>query len=693
MAFVYANWTHGNRDAVAGEGFPARLRARVMDLQFRSLTDGRVPDLALVALALLLLALPAAGEEASPAPDHLRYGFTGAIGYGRALGTASDFLDDTWSSDFNLFLEKGRFRGGIGLEFHRFRTVEPVPFEEVSAVPFYLYGAFSPWPKARVRPYVQARLGLTRLHDQLTLDRAAPAVSGWSYGVAPGIEIDINRSVALDLSLSYLGQEANALPLGGGAELDSVNAFTGRVGLTWRPFGRAGSPENTGPPLPWGVRRRPGLAIGELFVDFAFASVENEYFHDSNFVQVSPRTWWRNLDRGFEFDTNKFDTNNIYHPWNGALFYSAGRSTGLGFWGSSSLAVAGSLVWECCGETLKMSANDVVTTSLGGVAMGEMLHRLGSVILDNRDRGASRVLREASIFPFDIVRGFNRLLFRDQYRAPNPDEPLDWRPRRLGALVSLGARQVGNEGELSGEGAKTAPFVDLFVAYGSVFDNERRRPYDSFWMQTQINFTDRVDPAGLLTIRGDILSKPFGEPGARNGAIALVQHFDYVNQRTWEFGAHSLGLGLAHRLPLSSSTRLELHADLLGTVLGSLNSHFELVTPSEDVKELRRTEYGPGLGARAEALLLVGANPVVQATYRYQWIHVANDTLANGGGADHDLQIASLRLRAPLARGFGIGVDGDLFLRKSHYGNPLLVENDDRVPQVRVYATWRLGGF
>jgi hypothetical protein len=89
----------------------------------------------------------------------------------------------------------------------------------------------------------------------------------------------------------------------------------------------------------------------------------------------------------------------------------------------------------------------------------------------------------------------------------------------------------------------------------------------------------------------------------------------------------------------------------------------------------------------------VGANPVVEATYRYQWIHTTNDTLLNGGSADRDLQIAALRLRAPLGRRFGVGVDGELFLRKSHYGNPRLVENDDRVPQVRAYATWRLGGF
>ena len=116
--------------------------------------------------------------------------------------------------------------------------------------------------------------------------------------------------------------------------------------------------------------------------------------------------------------------------------------------------------------------------------------------------------------------------------------------------------------------------------------------------------------------------------------------------------------------------------------------------PPANEKDYRRWEYGPGLGARAEALLLVGQHPVVQATYRYQWIHAANDTPENGGGADHDLQIARPAAAARRsARGFGIGVDGELFLRKSHYGNPLLVENDDRVPQVRAYATWRLGGF
>ena len=103
----------------------------------RSLFDRMPGGRTLRGVLLLVLLLGPASLVAADPPERLAYGFTGAIGYGRALGNASDFLDDTWSSDFNLFLEKGRFRGGIGIEFHRFKTVEPVPFPEVSAIPFY----------------------------------------------------------------------------------------------------------------------------------------------------------------------------------------------------------------------------------------------------------------------------------------------------------------------------------------------------------------------------------------------------------------------------------------------------------------------------------------------------------------------------------------------------------------------------
>jgi hypothetical protein len=171
------------------------------------------------ALALLVLALVA--PAAADPPDRTTFGFTSKIGYGRATGAAGAFLDDAWNADFALFLEKGRFRGGIGAAFGRFRTTDAATFPELSAVPFYLYGAFTPWTEGRIRPYLQGSVGLQRLHAQPTLDRAAPAVNGWGYALVPGLEVDLTPTVALDLSLAFLGNKTDPLLFGAAPEHSS----------------------------------------------------------------------------------------------------------------------------------------------------------------------------------------------------------------------------------------------------------------------------------------------------------------------------------------------------------------------------------------------------------------------------------------------------------------------------------------
>ena len=77
----------------------------------------------------------------------------------------------------------------------------------------------------------------------------------------------------------------------------------------------------------------------------------------------------------------------MVHPFNGATYYNAARANGIGFWGSSGMALAGAFTWECCGETHPMAFNDMVSTTLGGIARGEVAYRVSSLILDNTKRG------------------------------------------------------------------------------------------------------------------------------------------------------------------------------------------------------------------------------------------------------------------------------------------------------------------
>ena len=156
----------------------------------------------------------------------------------------------------------------------------------------------------------------------------------------------------------------------------------------------------TGKPLPlpppdghrdaWGVPRSWGWATAEMFAINWGASMFNEYVRDANFNQISPRSFWANFEEGFTYDDNKFKTNQLIHPFNGATYYNAARANGIGFWGSSAMALAGAFVWECCGETHPMSFNDMISTGFGGIARGEIAHRISSLILDNTKRGKGR---------------------------------------------------------------------------------------------------------------------------------------------------------------------------------------------------------------------------------------------------------------------------------------------------------------
>lgn len=652
----------------------------------------RARHLAALTLALALAApgVPAAHAQAS-SPNPI--GFSGSVGYGGAGGDFGPYLDSGWTADFSVFAEYGAFRFGLGAEFSGYESTPGQAFEKWSINPLYGFVGWTARRQTSVRPYALARVGPLRMRPFVAPERTGSAIGGWSLSLVPGVEVPLREFLSLDLSLALTRNAFDETAFGGeGSEpVSSGTTWSARAGLTWRP-GRPSEAEAAFAPAatePWGVTPDFGLAAGELLVVMSIGSVINEYVRDARWSQVSPKTWWTNLERGFNYDGNKFDTNHLYHPWSGATYFSTSRSNGLGFWPSAAFAAGGSLLWECCGEVQQMSFNDLVSTAFGGVAVGEAMHRVGSVVLDNRDRGASRVLREASIWVIDPVRGFNRLAFPSRRKAPNPEEPHDWRPPQLGALLAVGARRV-DPGPSTDEDVETDPFADLTIRYGSVIDNERRRPFDSFDLRFQLNFVDSLEPVGAMVVRGDLASWSLGDTG--RGAFALTQHFDYFNNRSFEFGAQSLGVSLAHRVPFSDSTRLELRGDLLGTVQGVVLPDLQPAAETTISREERRHDYGPGLGAYAEARLVTRNVPLLEAYYRYQWIHVINDTATIGGAADHQVQLLGGRLNVPLFSGLGLGVEGEVWKQSSRFSSAFL-DVDRRLTQLRAYATWQLGGF
>ena len=167
------------------------------------------------------------------------------------------------------------------------------------------------------------------------------------------------------------------------------------------------------------------------------------------------------------------------------------------------MSIAGAFIWECCGETHPMSFNDMVSTTIGGIARGEVAHRISSLILDNTKRGMGRFGRETAALLFDPVRGFNRAVSGDWSEVKgNPADRWDWRPD-FQLAMRTGARVIG-EGESISENTNTYGFLDpITLSYWNPWDGERHKPYDRFDADSQSNFGDKTR-LGRLLIRGDL---------------------------------------------------------------------------------------------------------------------------------------------------------------------------------------------
>jgi uncharacterized protein DUF3943 len=668
--------------------------------------------------ALLAETSPPAEASPSPAPvatTPARWGLNSGLGWGSLGGDLGASLRAPISGELGLFRVEGPWRFGIGLNFGSFKM--PAPYDNELEWGFqrtYLSVTRMLRHEGPFRPYLQMRGGLARLHARSSLFNMKPLPpdfqlgnsptephNGFSVGLVPGVEWNFNRSLALDLSgaFEYFSvSDVDFSPISQ-PSASSGSVYEARVGLRWHPDDGtpSGVPSAGSPPEPrdaWGLTRNYGWAAGEMLAVNLVAAGSNEYVQNGNFNQISPRSWWTNLTKGFTYDDNEFRTNQLIHSYNGSVYFNAARANGLGYWTSSAYATLGAFHWECCGETHPMSFNDMVATSVGGMTLGETFYRLSSEILDNQATGKGRFFKELGAFFVDPVRGLNRQISgRARDQDANPQDALDWRPPQGSNLLEVGARAVGGEFDEGKRSTVTYASIGFDHSYGSPFENTRRKPFDYFEFESQISFGEK-DPFHILRIRGDLWEKPLGSGDSPNHVFAISQYYDYLNNHAYEFGGQSLAAAVMSRFRLSNSVGLSTRVDGIGLLLGGINSEYSHVADVANRERLREYDYGPGLGAAAQAELIVSGRSVAEINYRFQWISVHNGSVfdrgqsSEGSDTNHYIQEAGARVVVPIHGRLGLGAEGYIFARKSRYSFPGFHDIDQHNPDLLIFVAW-----
>ena len=311
----------------------------------------------------------------------------------------------------------------------------------------------------------------------------------------------------------------------------------------------------------------------------------DRYALNSDFAQTTLNSLKRNFTDGMVWDNDFFITNLFAHPYHGNLYFNAARSNGLNFWESAPYALGGSLMWEFLGETEPPAINDIIATTCGGIAIGEMTHRLSRTVLDDRDRGGSRFLREAAATIINPIQGLHRIFSGDAWRVRSDHYRYhDFSKIPVDMSFSVGWRYLADNGALF-RGIH-APYVNITLMYGTPVDGERHTtPYDFFDLEMNAAFGGGQPFVNTLNIVGRLWSTPILDKKDMAGEFGIYQHFNYYDAKPIEDGseltpyriseAAGFGPGFILSLPQTGAmTKLEQRIFMSGILLGGTKSDY-----------------------------------------------------------------------------------------------------------------------
>ena len=228
------------------------------------------------------------------------------------------------------------------------------------------------------------------------------------------------------------------------------------------------------------TRKRPWQALAEVTAINVGVQLFDRWALNSDFAQTTLRSLRHNFTDGMVWDNDFFITNMFAHPYHGNLYFNAARTNGLTFWESAPYSLLGSAMWEFLGETEPPAINDIIATTCGGMALGEMTHRLSLTVLDDRDHGFRRFLREAAAAIINPIQGIHRIISGDAWHVKNRNYRYhDFNEIPVDMSFSVGWRYLADDGALF-RGIH-APYINMTLTYGTPVDGEKHTtPYDFF---------------------------------------------------------------------------------------------------------------------------------------------------------------------------------------------------------------------
>ena len=398
------------------------------------------------------------------------------------------------------------------------------------------------------------------------------------------------------------------------------------------------------------------LPLVEVFVLNIGVWSISRYIVPQPWAKISMETVKENFNHAFVFDSDHFATNQFMHPYHGNTYFNFARSSGLTFWESAPYSFAGSLMWEFFMEVNYPSMNDLITTTMGGIALGEMTYRLSSLVIDERKRGAERVWREIGAFLIAPTRGINRFFRGDMMRVRSKSiyeiEPVT-------STIEVGPSFMYRSGGIYKGNGNLSLKLDLY--YGNPFTVKSRKPYDFFNFKGL--FSIGTQPLiSQLSVYGLLFGKNYSYKDDQKMLIGMFQHFDYYKNTYYEIGANSLGGGIVYKFPTISDITFESSLHIAGIILGGGNNVPEAYKYEADGTAYRDYNFGMGFNNKFETVL-----GFKNKGYLFFGLYNFMIYTIDGADGNDNLIVFSPRVGINLTKSTDIGFEVNYYRRASRY--------------------------
>ena len=379
------------------------------------------------------------------------------------------------------------------------------------------------------------------------------------------------------------------------------------------------------------------------------------------FARVSWDTWKENIQNGFKSDGDRFGTNFLGHPYQGSIFFNAARSYNHSFWESIPYTMAGCLIWEYFGENEPPSEIDLGTTFYGGIYLGELTHRLTS-LLGNRRNSKKKIWRQSVATIINPMGQLNGLLTDNSFRFDNEDVIFDFPIR---SQLSVGMNFPF--GKIGDRNPSKRMHINYSMLYGDLFDSHKTfKPFDfivlrswadvSFINQAHMIFFNITSHAALW--RKSLTDK---------SAFTISSHYDFLNNEIFKLGASSITgdyslIKKVNKINFLGSARF-------GVVLfGSSNAKIvqylqEIGQGVEGFDEfLRDYVYGHGLTSELECLIEIENYGKLIVNFNHWLLYIRKDAY----GTEHS-SIFEATYYYPVYKNWSIGLQIYYYNRTAHY--------------------------